>query len=44
MHVGCAATLDWSVVGGLICHAGVFAYQLIQNDNAYLDYQECLGK
>lgn len=40
-HIACAPS-DVTVIVGLICHAAVTVAQIAANDNATLDYQECL--
>ncbi|MDI1257211.1 MAG: hypothetical protein PSV16_14045 [Flavobacterium sp.] len=42
-HFGCAS-VDWTGVGAIVCHAAVFVVYLAANDNALLDYQDCKNK
>lgn len=41
-HIACG-TADITVVLGIICHAAVTTLQLAANDNALMDYQDCMN-
>lgn len=41
-HIACG-TADITVVLGIICHAAVTTFQLAANDDALLDYRECVN-
>ncbi len=40
-HLGCA-TLDITIIAGVICHGAVTANQYIENSNCRLDLEDCI--
>lgn len=39
-HLGCA-TLDFTVIGGIICHSAVATIQYVENSNCQYDLDDC---
>jgi hypothetical protein len=42
-HLACGLA-DLSVIGGVICHSAVVVWHAASNDNAILDYENCIKK
>jgi len=41
-HTACLS-VDWTGIGAAVCHGSVFVAHIAANDNAYLDYKDCLN-
>ena len=40
-HLACGS-LDLTVIGGILCHGAVVTWHYYQNDNAILEYENCI--